>query len=483
MLTLNALVNARRRRMFSMMIVLALLATVLNALRVEASPFSSQSTPAPTSTSTPAPTPTQISATDPADMLVVSESITSTTTITPTISPTITPTVTATATPTLTPTEPPTLKFPFLFRQPTPTPLPYVPPQTGLFCDSLPYSIPIPDNDASGVSDTLNILEPRIIMDLDVALDISHTWIGDLAVTLTHHDTGKTVVLIDRPGYPDTSVGCGNNNIDAILDDQISSSAEYKCAASPAAISGIYIPNEPLSTFTGDAMTGSWSLTVSDGNRNDSGRLDGWCLVADISSVPAPPTPTPTVPPLPEDHRLSGVTGKDQALPLDCESRSAVDWAAYFGRYINELTFFNHLPTSDNPDKGFVGNVYGAWGQIPPKSYGVHAEPVAALLRDYGLPAYAYRPLSWDQLRAEIAAGRPVIVWIIDNVTNGIPVYYIPSDGLATIVARYEHTVIITGYSENYVYYLNGDTIYTRPVWQFLDSWSALSNMAITAQP
>jgi len=58
-----------------------------------------------------------------------------------------------------------------------------------------------------------------------------------------------------------------------------------------------------------------------------------------------------------------------------------------------------------------------------------------------------------------------------------------PSDGLATIVARYEHTVVVTGYSDNYVYYLNGDTIYRRTVGQFLDSWSALGNMAITTQP
>jgi len=104
---------------------------------------------------------------------------------------------------------------------------------------------------------------------------------------------------------------------------------------------------------------------------------------------------------------------------LDCESRSAVDWAAYLGQHINELTFFNRLPKSDNPDKGFVGNVYGAWGQIPPNPYGVHAEPVAALLRDYGLQAYAHRPLRWEQLQAEIAAeiavslGDPVAIQLI----------------------------------------------------------------------
>jgi uncharacterized protein YvpB len=161
-----------------------------------------------------------------------------------------------------------------------------------------------------------------------------------------------------------------------------------------------------------------------------------------------------------------------------------VDWARYFGVSINELTFFNQLPHSDNPDKGFVGNVYGDWGNIPPDDYGVHAEPIAALLRNYGLSAYARRPLGWDWLRAEIAAGRPVIVWITGNVEYGIPVFYAPaSDGLTTLVARYEHTVVVTGYSSSSVYYLNGSTIYTRSINQFLASWSTMGYMAVAATP
>jgi len=383
----------------------------------------------------------------------------------------------------ITSTQQTNLFLPFIMLETVLTPPVYVPSRTGLFCDSLPYSFPIPDNSRDGVKDTINIFEPTYITDLDVALDIRHSWIGDLVVTLTHHDTGKMVILLDRPGYPANPLGCDRDNIDTFLDDQITLPAENKCTGSPAAIAGIYLPAEPLSEFIGDSMQGSWTLTVYDVVSNSTGKLDGWCLIADTSPSPAPATPTPTVEPFPDSKLLNNVTGKNQALPLDCETRSAVDWANYLGRSINEYTFFNQLPKSDNPDKGFVGSVYGTWGQIPPDPYGVHAPPVAALLREYSLPAYAHRPLSWEQLRAEIARGYPVIVWVIGNVSLGIPIYYIPSDGLATIVARYEHTVVITGYSDNYVYYLNGDTIYRRSVGEFLDSWSALSNMAITTQP
>jgi uncharacterized protein YvpB len=161
----------------------------------------------------------------------------------------------------------------------------------------------------------------------------------------------------------------------------------------------------------------------------------------------------------------------------------ALDWAGYFGVYIDEFQFFNRLPESDNPDTGFVGNVYGTWGQVPPHDYGIHAEPVAALLRDYGLPAYAHKYLSWDALRAELAARRPVYVWVIGSVHNGIPQYYRASDSRLSLVARYEHTVQVIGYNETYVFILDGGTKYTRSIAEFLASWSALGNMAITTQP
>jgi subtilisin-like proprotein convertase family protein/uncharacterized protein YvpB len=416
--------------------------------------------------------------------ITVTASITNTVSVDPipTVTPTIyyTPTVSAAFEITL-PLEPMTTTLnylPFVLQRPAPT---YIPPSRVIFCNS--SSASIPDNNASGVDRTITITDPRTIMDLDITLDINHTWVGDLRLKLTHHETDRTITLVDRPGYPASEYGCSYDNIKAILDDEISSSVANKCASSPAAISGIFIPETPLSIFDGQPITGNWTLNISDRSVNDTGRFNQWCLVSSISPAPEPPTPTPVPPSLPSQAIISNVTGKAQALPLDCESRSAVDWANYFGRRINEIEFFNNLPESDNPDVGFVGDVYGQWGQIPPNDYGVHAEPVAALLRQYGLQAYAHRPLSWNELRAEIAAGRPVIVWIIGSITNGIPVYYTPGDGLSTIVARYEHTVVVTGYTQNLVYYLNGGTIYSRSVSQFLDSWSALGNMAVTARP
>jgi uncharacterized protein YvpB len=192
------------------------------------------------------------------------------------------------------------------------------------------------------------------------------------------------------------------------------------------------------------------------------------------------PTPTPVPDELPDSARIYAISGQDQALPLDCESRSAVDWANYFGTSIGEFEFLYRLPTSDNPDLGFVGDVNGEWGQIPPYDYGVHADPVADLLNDFGVNAKARKSLTWDDIRREISESRPVLTWVIGSVINGAPNYYSSqSSPKSSIVARYEHTVIVIGYTPDSVIILDGDDVYSRPLDRFLESWSALNNMAV----
>jgi len=200
----------------------------------------------------------------------------------------------------------------------------------------------------------------------------------------------------------------------------------------------------------------------------------------------APPTPIPpTAPPplteLPGQASVSGVPGHGRRLNLDCEARTAVDWAAFFGFTIDELEFQSRLPTSLNPEEGFVGDPSDKAGYIPPKSYGVHANPVANLLRQYGVRAYAWKNLSWHDLQAEIASGHPVIVWVVGDVRPGVPVPYVAPNGQVVTVAQYEHTVILTGYDEEKVQIVDGRGRYKRDIDRFLDSWSVLGYMAIIA--
>ena len=200
-----------------------------------------------------------------------------------------------------------------------------------------------------------------------------------------------------------------------------------------------------------------------------------------ISPTPSP-SPSPTSSPtaiLPDESSIKGIKGHSQSMPLSCESRSAVDWAAYFGKSINEYKFFNGLPVHDNPNKGFVGNVYGSWGQIPPYPYGVHSKPIAQRLREYGLNAQAVRNMTYTELKEEIAAGQPVIVWVVGHVGRGTPIPYTASGGAKTTVARFEHTVIVIGYTEHKVTFLDGAKVYSRYEKDFFKSWGVLENQAV----
>jgi uncharacterized protein YvpB len=190
-------------------------------------------------------------------------------------------------------------------------------------------------------------------------------------------------------------------------------------------------------------------------------------------------TPTPTLT-IPAKAAIEGVKGTYQRYELGCEANSAAQLATFFGLSVSQRDFQAALPLSDNPEKGFVGQVEGWWGAIPPASYGVHAEPVAALLRTYGVNAEAQKHYSVQQIRQEIAAGRPVIVWVIGGVRGGKPESYTAEDGSVVTVAAYEHTVLVTGYGPDYLTILDANQVYQRSVKQFAESWAVLGNMAVT---
>lgn len=187
---------------------------------------------------------------------------------------------------------------------------------------------------------------------------------------------------------------------------------------------------------------------------------------------------------IPDEHYIVNISGHRQYYGIGCEASAVTDWAAYFGVNIVESHFQFQLPLSDNPDYGFVGLVTDPWGQVPPYSYGVHAYPVANLLRSlYGMNARGLKGFSLEQLKAEVAANRPVIAWVIGNMVGGIPYKYIDKEGREVIVAAYEHVVIITGYSQDTIRYLNNGKFFDIPNQYFENSWSVLGNMVVILEP
>jgi hypothetical protein len=135
----------------------------------------------------------------------------------------------------------------------------------------------IPNNDSTGISDSVTVTGAKTVSDVDVFLRIEHGAVRDLVVTLEHLETATEVTLIDRPGTPPGG-GCTRNDVEAVLDDEAGSPVENACG-NPIAISGSFVPNELLAAFDGEGYAGTWRLTVRDERNPNSGTWNEWCLL------------------------------------------------------------------------------------------------------------------------------------------------------------------------------------------------------------
>lgn len=108
------------------------------------------------------------------------------------------------------------------------------------------------------------------ITNVTLDLEISHTWNGDLIVSLTSPE-GTTVVLVDRPGRTTTGFGCNEDGMQITLDDASGESIEDCFGAEP--VTGTFAPNNPFSTFNGENPNGIWTLNISDNAGGDTGDL------------------------------------------------------------------------------------------------------------------------------------------------------------------------------------------------------------------
>lgn len=136
-------------------------------------------------------------------------------------------------------------------------------------------NLAIPDNDPNGVTTTLNAGPSCTMTDVDIALEVNHTWLGDLIFRVTHG--AVTVAIVDRPGVPASTFGCGGDLACArpiVLDDEAATPIEGFCQTSIPA--GNYGPNEALTGFDGLDETGDWTLFVSDNAQADTGTVCAW---------------------------------------------------------------------------------------------------------------------------------------------------------------------------------------------------------------
>jgi subtilisin-like proprotein convertase family protein len=135
--------------------------------------------------------------------------------------------------------------------------------------DSSP-ALAIPDNNAAGVRDSINIQTALTISAIKVSVDITHTFIGDLRLTLTA-PSGTAVVFHDRNG--------GNTR-------DLRRSFDF--SSTPA-----------FGALRGQSSQGNWTVLVQDLATADSGVVNRWELeisgrrnaVVELSEAPGAAIP------------------------------------------------------------------------------------------------------------------------------------------------------------------------------------------------
>ncbi len=145
-------------------------------------------------------------------------------------------------------------------------------------------NVAIPDDDdLTGVTDSIEVTLAGNLTDVNVMVQINHTWVGDISAVLSHNSID--VMLLDRPGAPGIDeFGCDGVNIDAVFDDSEASAAEDTCSVANPAISGFFSPSVPLGSFNVQELSGSWSFQVTDAALGDTGNLQAWCLVPIVNT-------------------------------------------------------------------------------------------------------------------------------------------------------------------------------------------------------
>jgi subtilisin-like proprotein convertase family protein/subtilisin family serine protease len=109
--------------------------------------------------------------------------------------------------------------------------------------------VSIPDHDPNGIQRTLQTAESGQVRELEVTIDITHTYIGDLSVALLS-PSGTSATLHHRAGR-------GTDNL----------IRTYTLATTPE-----------LQRLQGESIQGAWTLKVVDLEGSDVGKLNRWAM-------------------------------------------------------------------------------------------------------------------------------------------------------------------------------------------------------------
>jgi subtilisin family serine protease/subtilisin-like proprotein convertase family protein len=137
-----------------------------------------------------------------------------------------------------------------------------------LLLDSPSTDTPINIVDSTVITSFLTVADiTGVISDLNITLNIDHTFAEDLDVFLVTPQGARIELFTDVGGSLD-------NFTNLVLDDE----APNSIAAGVAPFTGSYQPEGQLSVLDGLSPNGTWRLQITDDHAPDAGRLLNWSL-------------------------------------------------------------------------------------------------------------------------------------------------------------------------------------------------------------
>lgn len=143
------------------------------------------------------------------------------------------------------------------------------------FCSTPASAIDDTTTTMAPLQDLINVPDSFFVTDVDIPVDISHTWVSDMDIDLIAPDAAVEVRLHDG------QCGGGPDDIDAVYDDE---GLEVVCANAPA-ISGSVLAFGDLRHMVGVQSMGDWTLQIADTFSSlDDGVLNEWCVELTLSA-------------------------------------------------------------------------------------------------------------------------------------------------------------------------------------------------------
>lgn len=124
----------------------------------------------------------------------------------------------------------------------------------------------------AAVTSTISVPATGNISDVNVTMNVTHTYPQDLVLQLAHPNTTTFVNVWNR-------ACAGNDNFNITVSD---GSPAFSCVAN---MTGTFAPSSPLSAFNNLPANGTWTLAAADFYNDDTGTINNWAIEVCTSVV------------------------------------------------------------------------------------------------------------------------------------------------------------------------------------------------------